>query len=293
LSDIAAEKASLLWSVGEQGSVVCFADEPVLLEQLGRVRAQRQWMFGAREQADVRLAKHAVVIASDGSLGMRCDFAVRTEVGRAASAVVADMRLMGPGPALDAAAALAVVIAERGEAALSAAAQGLAQVEPVAGRLSPLPGPLGSILLDDSYNANSASMAVSIAAACELATARSGRVWLVLGDMLELGALSQAEHAAVGRAAARPEVSALITVGAEMAAAAQAARETAARLGLSLTIARAEDTKRAAALVLERLSPADVVLVKGSRGMRMERVLDELLPQRGPAATSGVAGGAA
>lgn len=278
LADIAAEKASLLWSIAKAGSVVCFADEPVLLARLAHVRAKRTLLFGAGENAAVRLTGHAIAALPDGSFGMRCELAIDGSAPMSVS-----MQLLGPGPALDLAAVLAVVLAERGADALPAAAKGLAEVQPVAGRLSPRKGPRGSIILDDSYNANSASMAVSIEAACELAVARGGRALLALGDMLELGELSAAEHAAVGRAAARGEVSLLITSGPEMSAAVAAAREHAQRLGLPLKIEALDDPQAVAALLLAQLTPDDVVLVKGSRGMRMERVVDALLSHADPA----------
>jgi UDP-N-acetylmuramoyl-tripeptide--D-alanyl-D-alanine ligase len=140
----------------------------------------------------------------------------------------------------------------------------------------PLAGPHGAIVLDDSYNANPASMRVSIAAARELAAVRGGRAHLVLGEMRELGTLSALEHENVGKLAADASTALFVACGAEMAVAASSAREAAARRGVQLDVAHTEDTRYAAELVLERIGPKDVVLVKGSRGMRMERVVDVL-----------------
>jgi len=281
---VAQEKAALLASIPEAGATVCFADEPKLLAQLSRVRAKNNQLFGHAQNADVRLVSHALQTAH-ASLRMTCELAIK-----GAGVERATLALIGEGPALDLAAVVAVVLAEHGAAALPAAFAAMAKVAPVAGRLVPLPGPHGSVVIDDTYNANPASMAVSIAAARELARARGGRALLVLGDMRELGTLSLDEHRKVGRLAAQAGVALIVAVGPEMAVAAEAARGQAALAQLAIDIAHTEDVRYAVSLVLQRLTPSDVVLIKGSRGMRMERVLGPLIA-RPQAPTS--AGGAA
>jgi UDP-N-acetylmuramoyl-tripeptide--D-alanyl-D-alanine ligase len=137
-------------------------------------------------------------------------------------------------------------------------------------------GASGALILDDSYNANPASMRASIDTALELARARAGRVLLVLADMLELGDASRAEHEAVGKQAAQPGVAAFLACGVEMTAAVEAGREHARRSGLELSVAHLSDPLGAAQLLLPLLRPGDVVLVKGSRSMGMERVVEGL-----------------
>jgi UDP-N-acetylmuramoyl-tripeptide--D-alanyl-D-alanine ligase len=280
IEGVAEEKAALLAAIPEHGAVVSFADSPALMAQLPRVRAKRSALFGRSADADVRLVSHTLE-ASQGALRMTCEIAVR-DIGP----LRATLGLFGEGPALDVAAVIAIVLLERGAAELPTALKGLATVEPVAGRLVPLEGPHGSIVIDDTYNANPASMAVSITAARDLAAARGGRALLVLGDMRELGALSSAEHEKVGKLAAQAGVGLFVASGPEMVRAAGAAREEAARISLALDVAHTDDLRYASSLVLERVTPPDVVLVKGSRGMRMERVLEPLVarPQPGGAA---------
>jgi UDP-N-acetylmuramoyl-tripeptide--D-alanyl-D-alanine ligase len=180
-----------------------------------------------------------------------------------------------------AAAALAAVLALLGEGALDAAARGLGELAPGAGRLSPLSGPAGALVLDDSYNANPASMRASIETALELARQRSGRVVLVLGDMLELGARSREEHEQLGRLAAQPGVSMLLACGTQMTAAVERAREAAQGVEPALSVLHLADPSAAAELLRPLLGPGDVVLVKGSRSMAMERVVDGLVSKEG------------
>jgi UDP-N-acetylmuramoyl-tripeptide--D-alanyl-D-alanine ligase len=192
---VAEEKAALLESIPEDGTVVAFADSPALMAQMPRVRAKLRVLFGRSANADVRLVSHALDVAG-GALRMTCELDVR-----GMPPVRATLGLFGEGPALDVAAVLAIVGLRRGPEALLPALEGIAKVEPVAGRLVPLEGSHGSIVIDDTYNANPASMAVSIAAARDLAVARGGRALLVLGDMRELGALSREEHEKLGKLA--------------------------------------------------------------------------------------------
>jgi UDP-N-acetylmuramyl pentapeptide synthase len=116
-----------------------------------------------------------------------------------------------------------------------------------------------------------------VRAALEMLAARrrGRRVVVVLGDMLELGALSDEAHRDVGRAIAELPADEFVGVGRAAALAVEAAR--------SAGIAEAYHAKSyddTVAHLLKRLAPGDVVLVKGSRGMRMERVVDALVARR-------------
>ena len=95
---------------------------------------------------------------------------------------------------------------------------------------------------------------------------------VVLGDMLELGAITDDAHRDVGRAVAGLPADELVGVGRAMQAAVEAARE--AGLAEARHLTTFEDT---VAHLLKRLTAGDLVLVKGSRGMRMERVVDALV----------------
>ena len=148
-------------------------------------------------------------------------------------------------------------------------ARGLAAVRPVAGRC--VWKRAGAVtILDDTYNASPTSVR---AALDTIATHRRGRrVIVVLGDMLELGAIADDAHRAVGREVAALPADELIGVGRAMQLAVEAARE--AGLGEARHLTTFEDT---VAHLLKRVVAGDLVLVKGSRGMRMERVVDALV----------------
>ena len=142
-------------------------------------------------------------------------------------------------------------------------ASALANVRPVSGRLQPVAGVHGATLFDDSYNANP----LSVIAATEFLAALPGESWLVLGDMKELGEDAEELHREVGEAARANGVSRLFALG-------ELAREAVEGFGDRARWYASIDT-----LVDEvsgMLKPGVNVLVKGSRSMRMERVVDAL-----------------
>jgi len=131
-------------------------------------------------------------------------------------------------------------------------------------------------LVDDSYNANPDSMRAALA---WLASAPAGgRRWAALGDMLELGAAGPAAHRALGaEAAARGGLAGLLACGplcAELVAAARAG---------GLAAGHYPDPETLAAALAPQLGAGDLILVKGSRGMAMERVIAALEQAAGQA----------
>jgi UDP-N-acetylmuramoyl-tripeptide--D-alanyl-D-alanine ligase len=128
---------------------------------------------------------------------------------------------------------------------------------------------LGDVLvLDDSYNANPDSMLQALA---QLAR-HPGRRVAVLGDMLELGEASAELHAELGAAVAGAPVDLFFALGPEMRRAVEAAR----RAGLGERARHFEEFDALVESLSAALRAGDAVLVKGSRGSRMERVLEAL-----------------
>jgi UDP-N-acetylmuramoyl-tripeptide--D-alanyl-D-alanine ligase len=126
-------------------------------------------------------------------------------------------------------------------------------------------------VVNDAYNANPASMRAALAAFAQLPGA--GRRVLVFGDMLELGGAAPAEHRELGRAAAGSAPALLLAVGTFAAEVAGGARGA----GLPPSaIVTAPDADAAAALLAAWLRPGDLLLLKGSRGVRLERTLERL-----------------
>jgi UDP-N-acetylmuramoyl-tripeptide--D-alanyl-D-alanine ligase len=136
----------------------------------------------------------------------------------------------------------------------------------------------GTAVLDDTYNANPASVESSLLAARELARVRQARLVLVIGEMRELGSYSPALHGEVGEQIAGSGASALIAVAGD------ALHFVAPARARGMQASFAEDSEHALEQALRTVRAGDVVLVKASRGVRTERVVQGLLAARGRAA---------
>jgi UDP-N-acetylmuramoyl-tripeptide--D-alanyl-D-alanine ligase len=141
--------------------------------------------------------------------------------------------------------------------------RGLESVVPVSGRLQPVRSATGAVLFDDSYNANP----VSVRAAAEFLAAQQGRSWLVLGDMAELGSDAGLLHAHTGWVIREAGVDRLLATGPLSKNAVESFGDD----------GRWFDSIDALAdFVIDSVGDGDVVLVKGSRSMGMERVVEAL-----------------
>jgi UDP-N-acetylmuramoyl-tripeptide--D-alanyl-D-alanine ligase len=146
----------------------------------------------------------------------------------------------------------------------------------------------GLVVVNDAYNANPESVTAALAATAAMAAGRGTSGWAVLGEMLELGDESAAEHRAVGRRAAELAgegasggLAGVIAVGPGAAPVAEGARAAA---GPGFRVLTARDGDDAAAQVEQNVGRGDVVLVKASRSIGLERLADRLLrPGAGPA----------
>jgi UDP-N-acetylmuramoyl-tripeptide--D-alanyl-D-alanine ligase len=260
LEQVGAEKGALFMALGASGTAVANADDPLVGAWAGRCPAERTISFGTGEGADVRVLTWCV----EPELRTRVEV---TAPGRDAPLTLR-LRLLGEAAALNAAAAVAVAAAL--DADLDAAGGALEEVAPAPGRMRPVAGERDTLLLDDSYNANRRSMELALDTAAEVARVRDGRVIAVLADMKELGDRSQEDHRAVGEHAARVGVAALVAVGPEMGCAAEAA----ARRGVRVVVAA--NPEEATEAVRDVALEGDIILVKGSRSMRTERVVHAL-----------------
>jgi UDP-N-acetylmuramoyl-tripeptide--D-alanyl-D-alanine ligase len=256
IEGVREEKVGLVRAVPPDGVVVLNADDPRVAGMARDSRA-RVVTYGRSAGAQVRALDDLTederglsftVQAAGERLPVTLALAGRHNVTNALAAAAAGVALGVP---------------------LADTARALGGVSPVAGRC--VWRSAGDVtILDDTYNASP----VSVRAALDtVATRRHGRrVIVVLGDMLELGAISEEAHREVGRQVAALPADELIGVGRGMQAAVEAARE--AGLAEARHLTTFEDT---VAHLLKRLTAGDLVLVKGSRGMRMERVVDALV----------------
>jgi UDP-N-acetylmuramoyl-tripeptide--D-alanyl-D-alanine ligase len=172
-------------------------------------------------------------------------------------------------------AALAATVALHLGVPFAAVADALARAEASAWRMELLTAPGDVTVINDAYNASPVAIVAALEALAALPGAR--RRVAILGEMRELGALSEHEHARVGRAVVAAGVDVLIAVGEATEPLASAASALGAP---ALDVHRVVDAAAACALATEIVAPGDAVLVKASRAVGLEVVAVALVDAR-------------
>jgi len=246
LDGVAAGKGELYEALGADGTAVINADDHYSDYWRQLAGARRVVSFGTRPGADFR------ALGGDGEL-LEC----ATPHGRL------ELALPLPGAHNRRNALAAIAAASAAGAVAADLVAGLAKCTVPGGRLELVAGRAGIELVDDTYNANPASMR----AALEWAAGLGRPLLFVMGDMGELGAGSAELHAEVGRAARAFGAQRLFALGVQTPHAVEA-------FGPGASHHRDLDALLAA--LEPSLAPGSVVLVKGSRSARMERVVEAL-----------------
>jgi UDP-N-acetylmuramoyl-tripeptide--D-alanyl-D-alanine ligase len=257
LLGVADTKGAIYDALPSGGVAVINADDAFAPYFAERAHGRRLIRFGLEATADVSAR---ALVADD--VGTR--FVLVTPEGEG------DVALALPGRHNVLNALAAASLALGAGASLDVIRAGLEAARSVAGRLVTHRLDNGAILIDDSYNANPGSLNAAI----DTLAGAGGNNWLVLGDMRELGVDAEALHAEAGRRAKAAGIARLFTLGPLSAATTEA-------FGSG---ARHFDSHEALAEALRAAMTPDVrVLVKGSRGSAMDKVVRALLPPTGDA----------
>lgn len=154
--------------------------------------------------------------------------------------------------------------------------EGLHTYLPLPGRMRLIPGIKHTLIIDDTYNASPAAVASALAELHEVPIAETNKKYAILGDMLELGVESERLHIEAGRRAAELGIDVLIGVGECSASTVKSAREAGMGEG---SVFHFNAPVEAGKFVQDMIKRGDVILIKGSRGMRMEEVVRELMAE--------------
>jgi len=256
---IADAKAEILERADARTVLVCNADDPLVMARVRRFPG-RTITFGAAEGAQVR----ATAIEDLGVDGMRAR--VSTPVGETTVATP----LLGRGNLSNVLAGIAVAI-DAG-VALSHIAATAARLLPAdhRGAVHHLKG--GVTLIDDSYNSSPTALQRALDVVAR--ETRAARKVAFLGEMLELGDAAMAKHEECGRVAAQSGLRVLVTVGGQPARAMAKAAVAAGMPANAVTYL--ERSEQASDLVKSLLRAGDLVLVKGSRGIRTDVVVQRI-----------------
>jgi UDP-N-acetylmuramoyl-tripeptide--D-alanyl-D-alanine ligase len=254
IEDVAGTKGEIFDALPASGTAVINRDDRFFQSWWDRSAGRKRVSFGMHADADFRAE---AVAQTAGAEGVELRFTMHCPAGE----LPLRLPMAGRHNVVNALAAAAAGTAAG--ATLPAIAAGLATAHNVSGRLRRVAGRQGIQLYDDSYNANPASVRAAIAFLASLA----GERWLVLGDMAELGPGSPAMHSEIGELARLAGVTRLYCAGPQT-------RATAEAFGAGAEWR--ESAPELTTLLLTALRPGVTVLVKGSRSMGMERVVEAL-----------------
>ena len=255
IEGVAKAKAELFHGLGRASIAVVNLDDHRIANEASSV-SSKKLTWGRAAEADVRL----LWVEPRGRDGLFL------RIGYGGKEYATALNLVGDHNAMNATGAFALAIALGYSP--EECVRGLEAAQSHARRLQILDAPNGVMVIDDCYNANPASMNAALRTLQELSS--RGRAVAVLGDMLELGSAEANEHTQLGIAAS-DHVSVLALFGPRTK---QAHAQAVKKLGAKAK--HFEDVGELVAWLRQELLPNDCVLVKGSRGMRLERVVEAL-----------------
>lgn len=260
---VATEKMKLVEALKPEGILIFNADDQIIQAQLETVRSKRIG-FSRYLDSDFTVREDKVFYNDDEPAGMTF---VLENAGRRQEFKINGV--LGPQQVYIYAAAVAVAAAcgvDLGEQALA-----LGTHTPPPGRMRVFKGIKGTIIIDDTYNSSPAATEQALAALGEIKYRR--RKIAVLGDMLELGKFSQAEHERIGELV--PKVAdVLVTIGVRS----RKIAEVALALGLpEQSVLQYEDSLKAGKELQNFIQSGDLVLVKASQSIRAEKTVEEIM----------------
>jgi UDP-N-acetylmuramoyl-tripeptide--D-alanyl-D-alanine ligase len=247
---VAAAKGELYSALPADGWAIVNADEPWAARWREISSAGHVLTFGTGSDHDVHLQESSgnpLIVTPQGSFEIDLALPGRHSLVNAAAATAAALALQIP---------------------IDLIRQGLEKMQPVPGRLNLMHTTAGWTVIDDTYNANPASLY----SALQVLARMQGKSWLVLGDMKELGENSRKMHVEVGDAARAMGVSRIFATGEMSAATVDAFGEGASHY---------EDRESLVEALCAELRPGVNCLVKGSRSMGMEMVVAAITHDQG------------
>jgi UDP-N-acetylmuramoyl-tripeptide--D-alanyl-D-alanine ligase len=261
--EIAREKGDLIAHLPAEGTAILNADDPLVLAQRNRTSA-RVISFGTAIDADVR----------GGDIEWIDDRGYRLELETPEGIGTVEVQGLGPTTIINALAAAAAALAVG--ASVADITKGLANYQGIKGRLERRELSGGITLVDDTYNANPQSMEAALRLLAELKGAH--RAVAIIGDMGELGITAEAAHREAGRLAAALGIDFLIALGTRAQTIVTGALDSGMDPAHVVVASdHADASERACGFLRER----NTVLVKGSRSMRMERVVEAIASEKG------------
>lgn len=269
---IEKEKAELIKNLEHGGwTVLNFDDERVAaMAKASRVRVIT---FGLDKKADVSALELMFSFEREKEAADLSGVSFKLSYGGSAVPVMLP-QVIGR-PAVYAALAAAAVGAAYG-LNLVEISQALDNYRSPKGRLNLISGIKHTMIIDDSYNASPRATEEALSLAARIPVPKGARRFAVLGDMLELGSYSEESHRQIGKLVFENKLDVLIVVGEKSRDIARGAEAA----GFSPDkIFHFPDADAAKLFIQERIAANDLILVKGSQGVRMEKIVKEIMAE--------------
>lgn len=263
---VAQAKGEIIQTLKDDGIAVLNRDDAYFDYWKTLAGTRKTVSFGLNDSADVTARSIRTEIRTNGDANAggaaSAEFITGFELVTAQGSLAVNLKLAGRHNVVNALAAAAACLALGLD--LQQIKQGLESVKPVTGRLQPLVGRQGNIIIDDTYNANFASLKAGLAVLENM----PGDPWVVLGAFGELGPESRKIHEEMGELLKAGGVARLLATGADT-------RDTVRLFGPGATFFETQNELINA--LRQELKGTESILIKGSRAQRMENVAAALV----------------
>lgn len=270
IKKIAQEKRVIISHLQETGYAVLNYDNDLVMENAGVTKAE-VITYGFKEGADVRGSDVTVIKDEETGWPVGLNFKVTykgSTVPVLLSGIMTESYISSALSALAVSQVFGVNLLE--------AAEYLRGISSLPGHMHVIAGIKKTLIVDDTYNSSPEAVKAALSTVAKIQVKAGAERYAVLGDMLELGPETENSHREIGFKVAELGIDFLITVGEASKHTAGAAREA----GLpEHQIASFADSVSAGRFLQEVLEEGDVVLVKGSQSMRMEKIVKEIMAE--------------
>ncbi|MFW0837709.1 MAG: UDP-N-acetylmuramoyl-tripeptide--D-alanyl-D-alanine ligase [Candidatus Komeilibacteria bacterium] len=273
LATVAKEKGMIISHLADSNWAIINRDNEMAWQQRSRTKAQ-VISYGIKKQADFR-ASDINISWRQGKIGLSFKLSYQgTILPIFVPEIISEQQVY----ALLAAAAIGIIY----DMNLVEIGQALQDYHGIAGRTRWLPGIKNTQVIDDTYNSSplAAEAALELLVKIDfLSEKEKGRRWAILGDMLELGDQSEVAHRTLGHKVAELGIDYLVSFGERARDIARGAKEAGMLDDYIFTFS---DHDRAGHFIQNKIKENDIILIKGSQGVRMEKLVKEIMaePQR-------------
>ncbi len=273
LKNIAKEKSRLVSAVNKDGWAILNADDAEVLK-MKRNAAAKIITFGFSKKADICADHLRFSYKGDTeSIGNLQGISFKVTY-KGATVPVLLPRILGAGQVYASLAAIAAGALYGMN--LVEISNALRKFKSPTGRMNIIKGVKKTLIIDDTYNSAPQSTLAALDVLIKIPLSSSCRRFAVLGDMLELGQISVESHQQVGRQAVKLKTDYLITVGERARDIARAAAGAGMSGDKIFSFAQSEEAGK---FLENRIKKGDLILVKGSQGVRMEKIVKEIMAE--------------